>query len=102
MKEIQSMWGYPYQIQDGRNIWVYIGRKKTGYAGFFILLPYAQPHAEIRTIKKAILLLIKFDKNDYLKRYELKKAAKNFVIGDDVKQQALEWDKSFEIQSKER
>ncbi len=104
MEEIQSTWGYPYQIQDSRNIWVYIGRKTTGYAGFINLLyPYTYtelPLADIGPIKKVILLLIKFDKNDCLKRYELKKAAKNFVIGDDVRQQALEWDNSFEVQSK--
>ncbi len=82
---------------------MYIGRKKTGYSGFIQLVcpdPSLFPLAEIGPIKKAILLFIKFDKNDCLKRYELKKAAKNFVIGDDVRQQALEWDNSSETPSK--
>ncbi len=60
----------------------------------------ALPLAQIEPIKKAILLLIKFDKNDCLKRYELKKMAKNFVIGNDVRQQAIKWDNSFKTQSK--
>jgi hypothetical protein len=96
MEEIQSTWGYPYQILD-RNIWVYIGLKTTGYIGFIAI---DSSFTGTETIEKDILLLIKFDKNDCLKRYELKKVAKNFVIGDDVRKQAIKWDNSFETQSK--
>ena len=101
MEEIQSTWGYPYQIQDSRNIWVYIGLR-TDYAGFIQLVYPGLTPVYIDSMKKPILLFIKFDKNDCLKRYELKKPVKNFVIGGDVRQQALEWDNSFEVQSKER
>jgi hypothetical protein len=97
MEEIQSTWGYPFQIQDSRNIWVYIGLKTTGYIGF---IGIDSTITGIEPIEKGFLLLIKFDKNDCLKRYELKEVAINFVRGDDVRPQAIKWDNSFEVQSK--
>ena len=104
-EEIQSTWGNPSQILD-RNIWVYKGLEAIGYGGYIqILTPCIEP-LEIWPAARDILLFIKFDKNDCLKRYELQKyvcsniTAKNFVMGNEVRQQAIKWDKSFETQSK--
>ena len=98
-EKIQGAWGNPrYNIRD-RNIWVYIGLKTTGHLGL-VILEYQSylPEADTLPIKKATVLFIKFDKNDYLKGYELKKVAKGILI--DVRQQAIEWDKSLKTQSK--
>ncbi len=96
-EKIQGVWGDPrYNLRD-RNIWVYIGLKTTGHLGLLILEYDFLPVGGTMPIKKAIVLFIKFDKNDCLKGYELKKAAKGILI--DVRQQALEWDNSFETQS---
>jgi hypothetical protein len=99
MGEIQSTWGYPSSLIENRNIWVYIGTKTVGYGGMFDFISPFAPMGEAGAVKRYVLLLIKFDKDDCLKRYELKKMPKNFVINDDIKQQAIEWDNSSKTPS---
>ncbi len=96
-EEIQSTWPYPYQILD-RNIWVYKGLKTIGYGGFLWL----NGTLDTVTDEEDTLLLIKFDKNDCLKRYELQKHVCSNLLtrGEEVRQQAIKWDNSFETQSK--
>ncbi len=99
MDEIQSAWGYPNSIDPNRNIWVYIGTRTTGYYFMFQFIVDGDS-AEGGSVRRNMLLLIKFDKDDCLKRYELKMLAVDFVLDSDIKQQVVEWDNSFETQSK--
>ncbi len=99
MEEIKSAWGYPASIDDTRNIWLYIGEKTVGYYSMFWFL-YAV-HVEGVSVERYMFLFIKFDKNNCLERYELKRMVKNYVLDDeDIKRQVVEWDNSFETQSK--
>ena len=97
-EEIQEAWGHPYINMKDRNIWMYTGVKITGYWGYIIggLHPMA---ARKESIKKILVLLIKFDNDNRVKRYELTELAKGLKRYE-VRQQALEWDNSSETPSK--
>ncbi len=92
--EIHEAWDNPAINMQNRNIWMYDLLIETG--NWFMIYPVQW--ASDTKYRNAILL-VKFDDYDYVKYYELKKLPKS-ITHDEMIQKTLEWDNSFEVQSK--
>lgn len=85
-QEVQEVWIYPNIKMHAGNIWIYRGFKPTGSWRYFDGFPLTPGW-------KPLVLFVKFDNNDHVKRYKLTKFSKGIYITDDeLRQKALEWD----------